>query len=125
MGKTNSHNGRVEPPWDKIDKGIVREVRILWENGIETHEACEGTRGHSFSEPTVRFYGDASEGYRAFAIARQHGLKVFSLRRYWDVLDGELTGPHWEMIFTHPSGGGIHPTTAKGKTVFEWGRRKK
>jgi hypothetical protein len=82
-----------------IDAGIKREVHVLWANGIETTESCEGGRGHSFPEPTVRFCGDATEGYRAVAIALQHGLKVSELRRFWSVQNGELNGPQWEMTF--------------------------
>lgn len=82
-----------------IDKGIAREVRVLWENGVETFESCEGGRGHPFPEPTVRFHGEKSEGFRALAIAMQHRLDVTSLRRYYNVIDGEAVGPHWEMTF--------------------------
>jgi hypothetical protein len=32
-------------------------VRILRQNGIETTESCEETRGHSYPEPTVCFDG--------------------------------------------------------------------
>src|ERR1700678_1197958 len=70
------------------DPGIAREVRILSENGIETFESCEGGEGHAFPEPTIRFFGGRSEGFRALAIAHQHGLKVSELRRYWDIIDG-------------------------------------
>lgn len=82
-----------------IDPGIRREVSILWKNGIETTESCEGGRGHSFPEPTVRFYGDQSEGFKALAIALRHGLKVSELRRYWSIQDGEPNGPYWEITF--------------------------
>ncbi|MGA7329693.1 MAG: hypothetical protein WBX25_35735 [Rhodomicrobium sp.] len=82
-----------------IDHGIRHEVQILWENGIETTESCEGGSGHSFHEPTVRFRGDKAEGFRALAIALQNGLKVSELRRYWSIEDGEPVGPEWEMTF--------------------------
>ena len=83
----------------RIDAGIARHVRILWENGVETTESCEGGRGHSFPEPTIRFHGGTAEGYRAVAVALQHGLKVSELRRVWSVQDGELNGPQWELTF--------------------------
>lgn len=51
-----------------IDKGIARQVRILWENGIETTESCEGGKGHSFPEATVRFRGGHGEGKRRFRV---------------------------------------------------------
>src|ERR1700753_2934948 len=82
-----------------IDKGIAWEVRVLWEQGVETFESCEGGAGHPFPEPTVRFFGGQAEGFRALGIALQHGLKVSELRRYWSVENGEPVGPHWEMTF--------------------------
>ena len=82
-----------------IDPGIRREVQVLWENGIETTESCEGGVGHSFPEPTVRFRGDHAEGFKALSIALQNGLKVLELRRFWSIQDGEPCGPEWEMTF--------------------------
>jgi hypothetical protein len=104
-GKIVSKTGRVAPPFKSkyerpVDAGIRRAVRVLWSNGVETTESCEGGRGHAFSEPTVRFHGGQAEGFRALGIALQNGLKVVELRRYWSVRDGEPVGPHWEMIFS-------------------------
>lgn len=82
-----------------LDPGIQEIVRILREGGVETHESCEGGPGHSFFEPTVRFYGNQAEGFRAFGWARIRGLYVAELRRFWAIEDGEPTGPHWEMTF--------------------------
>jgi len=31
----------------------------------------------------------------------QNGLKPSKLGRIWTVIDGEPTGPFWEMTFTH------------------------
>lgn len=66
---------------------------------VETFESCEGGDGHVFPEPTVRFFGDQSEGYRAFSVAVMHRLPVLSLRRYYSVTGSELEGPWWEMTF--------------------------
>ena len=87
-----------------LDKGIKHEVEILAEGGIETYESCEGGIGHCFPEPTVRFYGERSEGFKALAIALQNGLKPSFLRRIWNIIDGEPVGPDWEMTFTHIDG---------------------
>lgn len=76
-----------------LDAGIREAVLILQQNGVETFESCEGGKGHPFPEPTVRFHGDGSEGFRALAIAQQHGL----LRRYYQIQNGEPTGPYWEL----------------------------
>jgi len=82
-----------------LDKGIRRYVLALREEGIETFESCEGGSGHSFAEPTVRFHGNAFEGYRAFTAAMNRGLPVCSVRQAYDVIDRRLVGPWWEMTF--------------------------
>lgn len=82
-----------------LDKGIQKAVHVLVEAGVETFESCQGGRGHAYTEPTVRFHGGKSEGFRALAAALQAGLKVAGLRRVWPVLDDEPTGPWWELTF--------------------------
>ena len=51
----------------------------------------------------VRFEGEQSEGWRAFAAVMAHRLPLLALRRTWDVLDGEPCGPHWELTFLPPA----------------------
>lgn len=85
-----------DPP---LDHGIRRAVEALAEAGVETFESCEGGGNHAYPVPTVRFHGNRSEGFRAFAAASQAGLRVAELRRVWPVSDGEPTGPWWEMTF--------------------------
>ena len=87
-----------------LDKGIKHEVEILVEGGIETYESCQGGAGHCYPEPTVRFCGGRSEGFKALAIALQNELKPSALRRIWQIIDGEPTGPDWEMTFTRIKG---------------------
>jgi hypothetical protein len=82
-----------------IDAGIARAVALLHGNGVETFESCEGGDGHAFPEPTVRFHGNAWAGLRAFSVAMEHGLPVLAVRRAYAVVDGQLTGPEWEMTF--------------------------
>lgn len=87
-----------------LDLGISNEVNILVANGIETFESCEGGKGHAYLEPTVRFHGDSSEGYKAFAIAIQYKLAVTGLRRIYTVSGSELEGPWWELTFSPTKG---------------------
>jgi hypothetical protein len=82
-----------------LDPGIAPMVDALMDYGVETFESCEGTEGHSYREPTVRFHGQPEEGFRAYAAAMERGLPVSAVRRVWIVVDGELTGPYWEMTF--------------------------
>ena len=74
-------------------------VKVLRDNHIETYESCQGGKGHSYREPTVRFHGNRAEGFRALAAAMNHGLPAKDLRRTWSVIDGELVGPEWEITF--------------------------
>jgi hypothetical protein len=85
-----------EPP---LDAGIAKAVVTLRLGGIETFESCQGGEGHAFPEPTIRFHGDRSEGFRALAVALRAGLPVADLRRTWRVEEDEPTGPVWEMTF--------------------------
>lgn len=83
----------------KLDDGIKRAVVILRQAGIETFASCEGGAGHPYSEPTIRFHGERSEGFRALAVAMQHNLPARAVKRVWRLLDGEPEGPFWEMTF--------------------------
>jgi hypothetical protein len=82
-----------------LDPGISYAVKVLRDGGVETFESCEGGPGHAFLEPTIRFAGGKGAGFHALARALACGLPVFELRRYWQVIDGEPHGPHWEMTF--------------------------
>lgn len=82
-----------------LDPGIRAYVEALVAAGVETCESCEGGDGHCFGEPTIRFHGERGEGFRALAIALQRGFPVAELRRYWSIVDGEPTGPYWELTF--------------------------
>lgn len=85
-----------DPP---LDSGIASAVATLASAGIETFESCQGGPRHAYPEPTVRFHGDRSEGFRALAAAMQSGLRVASLRRIWPIVEGDPTGPWWELTF--------------------------
>lgn len=97
------NNIEFSPP---LDPGIRRYVEILVRGGIETYESCQGGEGHCYPEPTIRFHGDMSEGFKAFDIARKHALPVSSFQRIWVVIDGEPVGPKWEMVFHRMSADG-------------------
>jgi len=83
-----------------IDAPIASAVRELRRHGVETFESCQGGTGHAYAEPTVRFHGDRSEGFRALsAVLGKMGFVVTDLRRVWPLVDGEPTGPWWELVF--------------------------
>ena len=93
-----------EVPLSKLDKGIRKYVEILANAGVETFESCEGGpwkngKGHPFHEPTIRFSGEYAEGFRALSVALYHGLPVSCIRRVYEIIDGEVVGPDWEMVF--------------------------
>lgn len=117
---------KIKFDWNRLDPGIRDTVRILMENGIETNESCEGTRGHCYPEPTVCFDGMYEAGFRALALAFTYGLKPVELRRVWRIIAGEPVGPEWQLVFFHPDGGGLHSVKRKdGKIEFEWGQSRK
>jgi hypothetical protein len=103
LNRNDTHKSALEafaPAVDmELDAGIRRYVLVLRSEGIDTYESCQGGQGHAFPEPTVRFHGNAHEGFRAYTIAMNYGLPVFSLRRTYLVNDGWLEGPWWEMTF--------------------------
>jgi hypothetical protein len=82
-----------------LDRAISYAVKVLRDGGVETFESCEGGPGHAFLEPTVRFHGGHEAGFAALACAMGHDLPVAELRRFWQIIDGEPHGPHWEMTF--------------------------
>ena len=77
MVETIAASVEFDPP---LDAGIERTVLTLKEAGFETFESCEGGPGHTYPEPTVRFYGDRAEGFRAYAAVVHAGLPVAELR---------------------------------------------
>lgn len=80
-----------------LDAGIAGAVALLRQHEVETFESCQGGEGHCFFEPTIRFHGGKEEGYRVVALLSQNGYQLGELRRYWSWIDGELTGPRWEV----------------------------
>lgn len=82
-----------------LDPDIREFVDILDANGVETYESCQGGPGHSYPEPGVRFHGSNVAGFHAYAVAIEHGLPVWDLRRFWSVEHGELVGPSWQLTF--------------------------
>lgn len=85
-----------DPP---LDRGIETYVHALADAGVETFESCEGGAGHTYYEPTIRFHGGVDAGFHALAVTAKRGFPVTALRRTWLVVDGEPTGPYWELVF--------------------------
>lgn len=101
----------------ELDPGIREAVLALRHGGVETFESCEGGRGHCYPEPTVRFFGEAPEGFRALAVALAAELPVYALRRVWKVSEEkEPAGPWWELTFSRrPAGKDGEVITIDGK----------
>ena len=93
---SNGSKKDFDPP---LDSGIKTAVELLSSEAVETYESCEGGTDHAYTEPTICFHGDRSEGFRALALALQNNLPVSAIRRVWNVHDGEPTGPTWEIVF--------------------------
>lgn len=86
-------------PHSPLDLGIVRAVRILKEGDIFTIESCEGGRGHSYPEPTVKFSGGPSQGWKAASLLMERGLPIRRIGQMWTFEYGLPTGPHWIVTF--------------------------
>ncbi len=87
-----------------LDPGIAPYVDVLDAHGIETYESCQGGKGHSYPEPTVRFFGAPGKGFHAVQVAIEHGLPVRQLNRFWTVNGAsEPEGPNWELVFWRPA----------------------
>lgn len=82
-----------------LDKEVKEIVDILRGEGVETIQSCSGKPGHPLPECTVTFCGGQAEGLRALSVALQRGLPVWSLYRTWDIVDKEITGPLWKLVF--------------------------
>jgi len=76
--------------YSSIDKGIKEAVRILNENGFITFESCEGGTGHTYSEPTVRFWGNEFDCIRALEICEAYNLCVLEVKRVFRKVDQYL-----------------------------------
>jgi hypothetical protein len=94
---------RTTIDWEQIDIGILPAVEILRKNGIDTFESCEGGEGHSFPEPTVRFWGNEIDCIRAYDICQYYRLNVSCTRK---VFEKEAIDPYrkGEYIDLYPNG---------------------
>lgn len=99
MKNKKKKTGKKQQYWPPLDKGIRLYVEILASEGIETYESCEGGKGHAYPEPTICFYGEIAEGFRALAIAIENGLPVNEIRRFWSIQDLQPVGPDWAITF--------------------------
>lgn len=100
MASNNTSDVSYAKQWGMpLDRAISYAVKVLRDAGIETFESCEGGPGHAFLEPTIRFHGGQEAGFAALAYAVAAELPVAELRRFWQVIDGEPHGPHWEITF--------------------------
>jgi hypothetical protein len=82
-----------------LDRWISYAVKALRDGEIQTYESCQGGKGHSFREPTIRFGGTYADGLRALSVALTFGLPARDLRRFWSISHGEPVGPNWELTF--------------------------
>lgn len=89
---------------NNLDKGIKNAVLILRKYGFETFESCDGSFGHCFFEPTVRFFGTEFDLIRAYEICILNKLPVFEVKRVYrkvPIYDNKLKekGLSWDKPF--------------------------
>ena len=85
--------------YSHIDPAVREAVKVLREEGVDTFASCQGGEGHAYKVPTIRFEGGREEGFRAYVICTKHGFEVDEIKRTWEVIDGEVSGPFWELTF--------------------------
>lgn len=93
--------------FDDLDSGIRPAVELLQKHGFKTFESCQGGKGHSYFEPTIRFHGDELDLFKAYELCEQHGMNVDCVRRVyskerWDRLFNEI------IFYHHPLTGTIY-----------------
>jgi hypothetical protein len=67
----------------QIDEEILPAVNILNDNGFVTIESCQGTEGHGYPEPTVRFEGTEFDLIRAYEVCFANKLCVLEVKRVY------------------------------------------
>ena len=82
---------------------IPAEIAALRAVGLEPSRVYYGQGEHAGAVTSVLFAGDRNDGWHALAAALKAGLEVAELRRIWNVSEGELVGPWWEMTFPEPA----------------------
>jgi hypothetical protein len=83
-----------------LDASIHDAVLIMRGAGIEPFESHEGEPGQAFDMPTIKFRGNALAGYKALM---DNGFAVWSVKHVWEVANGQLEGPWWEIVL-HSTG---------------------
>ncbi|MDP4148912.1 MAG: hypothetical protein Q8937_08140 [Bacteroidota bacterium] len=86
-----------------IDEKIRPAVDILNDHGFVTIESCEGTEGHGYPEPTVRFEGTEFDLIRAYEVCAAYNLCVLEVKRVYrkctsiyDKSGQKILGMGWE-----------------------------
>lgn len=90
-----------DPP---LDPSFERLLNTYLRRILKHLNRVRAEKGHACSEPTVRFHGNRSEMCKAVGVALSMGFWVKELKRVWPGIDGELTGPYWEMTPTSLAG---------------------
>jgi len=87
--------------WEKLDKGIRPVVEILHQHGFKTFESCQGSDGHCFTEPTIRFWGSEFDCIRAWEVCEAYKIRVSTVRRvfekqpFYDASEENVLGSNW------------------------------
>lgn len=82
---------------EPLDVGIIRIVRILKEEGIETQQSCEGGEGHSYDWPSVDVSG---QPWRALDLCNTYGLPVHQISELHRIEQGNPVEHFWRLEFS-------------------------
>jgi hypothetical protein len=74
---------------------LTNEICVLLEQkGYKPFEVIEAGRNR---EAAVRFHGDAQAWLVVMAAMLEKKVPIHYIRRYWELVDGEIIGPDWEL----------------------------
>lgn len=82
---------------EALDRGIIRPVRILKEDGVETCQSCEGGDGHCYEYPSVDILG---QPWRALDLCNTYGLPVHTVSHQFSIREGEPVENVWRLEFS-------------------------
>ena len=79
-------------------------MRVLHAHGIDTHQSCEGGKGHSYDRPTIDMGGAWGQprGFAALEVLATYGLPVDGVDHHWPIHNGEPVECFWRVTFSRP-----------------------
>lgn len=104
-----------------LDPGIRFAVRVLHAHGVDTHQSCQGGKGHAYDVPSIDFANGTlagAEGFGALWALAGYGLPVNGLNYHWRIVNGVPVECFWRVTFSRTM-----EDRADGTPTFIYGAR--